>query len=365
MVGSLRGVSSAEIKRRNHKTPTTYFRYERVASGREPGRDFCDSIQGQFFRRIEIDLLRPLNVQFGHNQEPYSKWLWKGGPNCVHAWVEYEAVGDKLVMKGPVTGTPGTAPKNMPNNGYYSAETKRKSTVAYIISQQNMSKQKIELVGELLPDLYTDDIPLYYDPLIAADASYLLGCGGITEEIEMSGNRMYMACSSNMKKVETEKQLFKAESDRRMIYTPLMIPNILIPRLDEITGEKYYVKFTPETIQKIQQKFMTEQRLRETNLEHSEIKFKDIVMVESWIVGAGQDKAYTLGFTKQQIPFGTWMAGYKVLDTDEGNKVWNDFIKPGKVKGASVEGNFILNFSQEKTDEYLLNEIINVIKQIN
>jgi len=44
--------------------------------------------------------------------------------------------------------------------------------------------------------------------------------------------------------------------------------------------------------------------------------------------------------------------------------VWNKYIKPGKVRGASVEGNFILNFSRTKTDEYLLEQVINILKQI-
>ena len=55
---------------------------------------------------------------------------------------------------------------------------------------------------------------------------------------------------------------------------------------------------------------------------------------------------------------------YKVLDTPEGNFVWDKYIKPGKVKGASVEGNFILNFSHIKGDEYLLEQVINILKQI-
>jgi hypothetical protein len=143
-----------------------------------------------------------------------------------------------------------------------------------------------------------------------------------------------------------------------------MVPNILIPRLDEITGERYFVKFSPETIEKIQQKFMIEQRLRDTNYEHTDMKFQDLVMVESWLVDGDSDKSYSLGYTAQQIPKGTWMAGYKVLDTDEGNDVWNKYIKTGKVKGASVEGNFLLNFSRSNNDEYLLEQIINILKEI-
>jgi hypothetical protein len=158
-------------------------------------------------------------------------------------------------------------------------------------------------------------------------------------------------------------QKFATNDEKRMIYTPLMIPNILIPRMDETTKERYFVKFTPESIERIAQKFLIELRNRETNYEHTEKKFQDVVMVESWIVTGDKDKAYELGFTKEQIPVGTWFAGYKVLDTPEGDEVWK-YIKSGKVKGASVEGDFLLKFSRQKNDEYLLEQVINILKEI-
>jgi hypothetical protein len=228
--------------------------------------------------------------------------LYKGGPNCVHAWSKWEAQQRNFREVGLVSGKPGTPPKSMPNNGYYNKDTKRKSEVAYIISQQNMSSQR--------------------------------------------------------------EQVFRSVEDKKMIYTPLMVPNILIPRIDDVTGERYYVKFKPEVIEKIQQKFMIEQRLRETNYEHTDQKFNDAVMVESWIVSGDSDKAYSLGFTKEEVPQGTWMGGYKILDTPEGDDLWNKYIKTGKVKGMSVEGNFLLQFSQVKTDDYLLEQIINILNKL-
>jgi hypothetical protein len=130
-------------------------------------------------------------------------------------------------------------------------------------------------------------------------------------------------------------------------------------------NEKYFVRFTPQVIEKIQNLYMIEKRLDKTNYEHTENKMESVVMVESWIVSGESDKAYELGFTKDNVPMGTWMAGFKVLDTEEGDYIWNEFIKKGKVKGFSVEGNFIMNFSAQNNDEYLLQEIINIIKQIN
>ena len=298
VIGSLRGATEAEVKRRNHRTPTNYFKYERILSG-SPDRDFCMSIEGRYFRRLEIDLLRDTNTEFGHERQPYSKWLYKGGPNCVHAWHKYLVQGDVISDQGMAPGTPGIPPKQLPTSGYYSPETKRKSEVAYIISQQGMSKMG-----------------------------------------------------------------FKSDDEKRMVYSPLMIPNILIPRLDD-NNEKYFVRFTPEVIEKIQNLYMIEKRLDRTNYEHTENKMESVVMVESWIVSGESDKAYELGFSKDNVPMGTWMAGFKVLDTEEGDYIWNEFIKKGKVKGFSVEGNFIMNFSRQESDEYLLQEIINIIKQIN
>ena len=298
VIGAMRGATESEIKKRNHKTPTTYFRYERILSG-SPDRDFCTSIEGRYFRRLEIDLLRDTNTEFGHQKSPYSKWLYKGGPNCVHAWKKFLVQGNDIADLGMADGKAGIAPKSMPNNGYYSEETKRKSEVAYIISQQNMSKH-----------------------------------------------------------------IFKSDTEQRMLFSPLMVPNVLIPRVEN--GEKYFVRFKPEVIEKIQRKFMIEKRLNSTNYEHSDYKFNDLVMVESWIITGPKDKAYQLGFTEKQAPIGSWMGGYKILDTEEGDIIWNDYIKSGKVKGLSVEGEFLLKFSSQdfSREENLLRRINDILKEI-
>ena len=302
VIGAMRGATETEIKRRNHKNPTIYFKYERVLSG-YPDRDFCMSIENRFFRRVEIDLLRDANTEFGHNGQPYSKWLYKGGPQCVHAFRKFIAQGDVLADQGMAEGLAGIPPQSMTGKGYYPG------TARY---EANLSKQHF---------------------------GYIM---------------------SN----ETSKQEFSVDDEKRMVYSPLMIPNILIPRLDEDTNEKYFVKFTPSVIEKIQNLYMIEKRLDQTNYEHTDRKIESVVMVESWLVSGESDKAYQLGFSRSDIPDGTWMGGFKVLDTPEGDNIWNNYIKTGRVKGFSVEGNFLMNFSRLKTDEYLLDEIINIIKQI-
>jgi hypothetical protein len=272
------------------------------------------SIEGRYFRRAQIDALRDLNTNFGHNRQSYSKWLYKGGPQCVHAWYKVLFQNKNKADQGYAEGRAGQAPQELPGKGYFPGTSRYKAN----LSQQVSYTKSLDCFGDL--------------------------------------------CKVGFSKESN--QMFAAKQEQRMVYTPLMIPNILIPRYDEVSKERYYVKFTPETIEKIQQKFMIEQRTRATNYEHSDKKYNDAVMVESWIVEGEKDKAYELGFTQEQIPFGTWMGGYKILETPEGNEIWDGLIKKGRVKGMSVEGNFLMNFSQVKTDEYLLEQIINILNQI-
>lgn len=219
------------------------------------------------------------------------------------------------------------------------------------------------LMQEFLPVGFIQGLPIFDDIVDAQDYSYSIGCGGITEQVEYQGKNRFQACSYKTQKYK--KSSFKADNEKRMLYSPLMVPGILIPRIDDETGERYFVRFTKEAISKMQQKYMIEQRLRHTNYEHTNHKFKDIVMVESWIVAGNSDKAFTLGYSNKEVPDGTWMVGYKILDTPEGDKIWNDYIKTGKVKGLSAEGAFLMNFSvQENNDEYLLERIINILEEI-
>ena len=305
----LRGYTKADIIRMNHKRPTVYFQYYPIANNESgDSRDFCMSIENRFFRRIQIDMLRDYNLAFGHNRQPYSKWLYKGGPQCVHGWRKYIAQEAVLADLGMAPGKPGIAPKETVGAGYYPGTKMYEANLSSICTE----------------------------------------CSNIEPEL----------------KNEYKKATFKSVDEKRMLYSPLMIPNILIPRMDN--GEKYFVRFTKDAVERIQRKFMIEQRLRATNLEHNgDDSFEDMVMVESWLVNGDSDKAFTLGYSKQEIPEGTWMVGYKVLDTPEGDNIWNNYIKTGKVKGLSAEGAFLMNFSRIKTDEYLLEEVINILNQIN
>jgi hypothetical protein len=147
------------------------------------------------------------------------------------------------------------------------------------------------------------------------------------------------------------KRRYFVQEDQRILISPAMIPNMEIIRKDEDTGEVYYVKFSEGTVAKIAEKFMRELRNKNTNVLHQEDLPADTYLMESWIVETEDDKAMTkYGFN---VPIGSWMVKLRVTN----DKVWK-LIKSGKLKGISIEGNFV-----DKNDLADLDRS-NILKQI-
>ena len=125
--------------------------------------------------------------------------------------------------------------------------------------------------------------------------------------------------------------MFKmAEEDKMILVGPSMIPNISIPRIDE-DGEKYFVRFSPETIKEICMKYFKEARTNDVNTDHEENEAGAYIF-ESWIVEDPEtDKANTIyGYN---VPAGTWMVTMKV----DNKETWAR-IKAGQLRGFSIEG---------------------------
>jgi hypothetical protein len=126
-------------------------------------------------------------------------------------------------------------------------------------------------------------------------------------------------------------------AEKQIVAGPLMIPDKLIYRYDEMNGE-YFVYFSEDTIEKIAYKYMQRKYTDNTNLEHSEeLALSDVFVVESWIVSdPSRDKSliYSNG---EKYPKGTWYGMVKVKNKE----IWDDYVKTGLVKGFSVEGFFI------------------------
>jgi Putative phage serine protease XkdF/Protein of unknown function len=149
--------------------------------------------------------------------------------------------------------------------------------------------------------------------------------------------------------------VFNAE--QRIVVGPAMIPDKLIIRRNDITGEVYYVYFTADTIKKLQQKFMQEKLLDKTNIEHGRKFLNNVDVVESWIVeDPNMDKEQLFGM---DYPKGTWMIAMKVND----DGTWNQ-VKEGKLKGFSVQGYFMERAKYSSVSNEILQEIKQILKEV-
>jgi hypothetical protein len=122
------------------------------------------------------------------------------------------------------------------------------------------------------------------------------------------------------------------QGEKRLVYGPVMIPDLMIYRNDEKFGE-YYATYTAETVLKCAHNYLKKNLQASTTIEHA-FPIQGATMVESWIVQDGaSDKANSFGYT--DLPKGTWMAGYSV----ENDELWS-MVKSGEITGFSIESWF-------------------------
>jgi hypothetical protein len=133
------------------------------------------------------------------------------------------------------------------------------------------------------------------------------------------------------------------QGEKRLVYGPVMIPDLMIYRKDDKFGE-YYATYTAETVLKCAHNYLKKNLQSSTTIEHA-FPIQGATMVESWIVEDGQsDKAVSFGYT--DLPKGTWMSGYSV----ESDELWQA-IKSGQITGFSIEAWFDhvpVDMSEEK-----------------
>lgn len=136
--------------------------------------------------------------------------------------------------------------------------------------------------------------------------------------------------------------------EKRMIYTPVLIPNQKILRQDE-GGEPYQIFFSEDTIRQSAHNYLKAGTLvSKFNNEHNaNEKLEGVTVVESWIVeDKVHDKSVSLGF---DLPVGTWFQGIKV----DNESIWA-MAKDGTYNGISIEGLF------ENYETQLNKSIINI-----
>ena len=196
---------------------------------------------------------------------------------------------------------------------------------------------------------------------LQSSKSYDDGCGKLAMDA-WGGVEALSWVESTIKKYEEmsseEEMTFSVfNAEQRLIVGPAMIPDKMIIRRNEITGDIYYVYFTSDTIKKLQQKFMQEKLLDKTNIEHGRKFLNNVDVVESWIIEDEQkDNQQVFGMN---YPKGTWMISMKVNDDTTWSKV-----KDGKLKGFSVQGYFLERAKFSSINNDLLEEIKQILKEV-
>ena len=160
-----------------------------------------------------------------------------------------------------------------------------------------------------------------------------------------------------------EIKLAEVSKEKKILMGALLIPNKPIYRKN---GEdEYYIYFSKDTVLKASQMYLTKGNQNNSTLEHQH-ELSGLSLVESWLVeDEVHDKSRKYGMN---VPVGTWMGAVKVNN----DKIWNEYVKTGKVKGFSIEGYFadkmerpkesIKEDMSEQNADVLLSEIEKIVK---
>ena len=135
--------------------------------------------------------------------------------------------------------------------------------------------------------------------------------------------------------------LMSAQEIKGVFYSPVMIPEVKIQRIDPSTGEKYLVYYDAETVEQLANNYFKQNGNANTNIEHQDSDTEGVYPVESWIVVDPEtDKSKALGMPIQKQ--GTWIMGYKCDSEEILRKVQNQLLQ-----GLSIEGHLD---TEEDTD---------------
>lgn len=146
------------------------------------------------------------------------------------------------------------------------------------------------------------------------------------------------------------------DSKRRVIYTPVLIPDKEIYRKNE--KEEYFIRFSKQEVRKIAENYVKKAQFA-FNLEHSD-KVDGVYPIETYIVDYNRGVNAPIEF--QGVADGTWIAGFKIENDD----LWKQVEDGHNFKGVSIEGIFSMidaKLSKHEIDEseIIINQIIRIL----
>lgn len=145
----------------------------------------------------------------------------------------------------------------------------------------------------------------------------------------------------------------KVDETKYQLFAPAMIPDLVIPRIDNQTKEEYEVVFDAQAIEACCKQWMKDGLNSKLNFNHTATGV-DAYVFQSFITDN------TTGVQYKDYPNGTWIIGVQCLDKEA-----FDYYKKEGI-GFSVEGDFafeeVFNAIQEDVDGRISN-ILNKIKK--
>ena len=180
-----------------------------------------------------------------------------------------------------------------------------------------------------------NNLPLY--ELMFDDNDSTLGCSKISLVESPAVEEFFLKFSKDEQ--EKEHKSFYFKDDHKHIVTGIAM-RADYPIYRNQDGQEFYVQFSKDTIDKMMQKFMKEQRLFDISLDHNQ-DVRDCYLIESFIINKER------GICPNEfsdVEDGSWIISVKIENQD----VW-DKICSGEVKGFSIETEMIANaFSNQK-----------------
>ena len=180
-----------------------------------------------------------------------------------------------------------------------------------------------------------NNLPLY--ELQFDDNDSTLGCSKISLVESPAVEEFFLKFSKDEQEKEHKSFYFKDDS-KHIVTGIAMRADYPIYRNQD--GQEFYVQFSKDTIDKMMQKFMKEQRLFDISLDHNH-DVKDCYLIESFIINKER------GICPNEfsdVEDGSWIISVKIENED----VWNK-ICSGEVKGFSIETEMIASaFSNQK-----------------
>ena len=180
-----------------------------------------------------------------------------------------------------------------------------------------------------------NNLPLY--ELLFDDNDSTLGCSKISLVESPAVEEFFLKFSKDEQEKEHKSFYFKDDS-KHIVTGIAMRADYPIYRNQD--GQEFYVQFSKDTIEKMMQKFMKEQRLFDISLDHKQ-DIKDCYLIESFIINKER------GICPNEflhVEDGSWIISVKIENPD----VW-DKICSGEVKGFSIETEMIASaFSNQK-----------------